>query len=264
MAPPPPCQVFTDLSDLPPRSRGAVVAIGNFDGVHRGHLFLIEQARRRAHALGTTIAALTFAPHPRCLFRPDRCAVLTSDQEKQRLLCGAGLDALFVQKFDRAFAGLTAVKFVDLLIVKCLGARHLVVGEDFCFGTGKQGGVELLLELGSARGFGVTSIAPLCDPSGRTYSSTRALAAVAAGDMALAAEILGRPWRVEGIWRPEGIFLAPLVSPKSGTYAAVVESSASGTAREQAVTVAEGRLFLAAAPDAGELVHIDFVARRAG
>jgi len=175
----------------------SVVAIGVFDGVHRGHRGLIDQARRLADDRGLVLIALTFDPHPASVI-PGRQApaALASLDERIALLEAAGADEVVVLAFDRALAAMEPAEFVDRVLVDRLQARAVVVGENFRFGRGASGDVVALTQLGAERGIDVTAVA--LHPKGAPWSSSRVRAALAAGDVATAAEVLGRPYRLQG------------------------------------------------------------------
>ncbi len=181
-------------------ARGAVVAIGNFDGVHLGHRRVIEEARRAAAAFsGPPVGVLTFEPHPRRLFRPDDPPFrLSCPDSKARALAALGVDLVYVAIFDRAFSRIPAEAFIDDVLSGWLGARHVVVGADFAFGHRRAGDVALLRARAPAAGFGVTPAPQVTGPDGAVISSNTVRRALAAGDPAAAARLLGRPWEVEG------------------------------------------------------------------
>jgi len=191
--------LFRHTHDLPAEARGGVVAIGNFDGVHRGHRAVLAEAQARAESLGTHADVLTFEPHPYQLFKPDappfRLATLRT---KVRLLEACELAHLFVLPFDWDLAGYSPEAFVEDILVRNLGARHVVVGEDFRFGRKRAGDVELLREKGRQHGFGVSAMPPVLDADGHVISSSRIREALRAGEVAEATALLGRPWEIEG------------------------------------------------------------------
>jgi len=179
--------------------RGAVVAIGNFDGVHLGHQAVIGEAGRIARAAGVPHAVLTFEPHPRRIFRPDDPPFrLTPFRAKSRHLEALGVDLLFTLHFDAAFAAQSAEAFIDAVLVGSLGVRHAVVGYDFVFGRQRRGTPALLEARGAERGFGVTVVGPIAAAGGAVYSSTRIRDLLVAGDPRAAAVLLGRFWEIEG------------------------------------------------------------------
>ena len=189
---------FNDWREGPAAWQGGVVALGNFDGVHRGHQTLIAEAARQAGALGAPLVALTFEPHPRGFFVPDTGPFrLTLARAKRRLLADYGVQAVLAQHFDAGFAALSADAFLDEVLVKGLGTRHVVCGYDFTFGARRGGNVERLRAEGAARGVGVTVLEPVMR-EGEIYSSTRIREALRAGMVKEAAELLGHPWEIEG------------------------------------------------------------------
>jgi riboflavin kinase/FMN adenylyltransferase len=191
--------VFDDWRRTPAAGKGGAVALGNFDGVHRGHQALLAETAAHARTLGAPLVALTFEPHPRAFFVPDTSPFrLTLPPAKVRLLAQYGAEAVLAQHFDTAFAALSADAFVDDVLLKGLGARHVVCGYDFTFGARRTGNVEKLRKLGAARGFGVTVLDPVTR-EGEIYSSTRIREALRAGMAGEAAELLGHPWEIEGI-----------------------------------------------------------------
>jgi riboflavin kinase/FMN adenylyltransferase len=191
-------RVLNGYHDVPRDARGAIVAIGNFDGVHRGHQAVLERARVAAAAVGAKAGVMTFEPHPLAFFQPGAPHFrLTELGDKLRLLEGLGLDLAIILKFDAALAGLEAEEFVDRVLVDGLGVGGVVVGYDFHFGKGRRGTPQMLLDAGTSRGFTVTVIEPQQD-GGDVFSSTKARKLIAAGEVREAAEILGHWWRVTG------------------------------------------------------------------
>jgi riboflavin kinase/FMN adenylyltransferase len=190
--------VFDDWRGVPVAWRCAVVALGNFDGVHRGHQALLARAAELAGPRPASLVALTFEPHPRGFFVPDTAPFrLTLPPAKLRLLERHGVQAVLAQRFDAEFAALPAEAFVDDVLLKGLGARHVVCGYDFTFGVRRTGNVEKLRKLGAARDMGVTVLDPVTR-EGEIYSSTRIREALRAGMAGEAAELLGHPWEIEG------------------------------------------------------------------
>jgi len=192
-------QIFRHHSELPAELRGSVVAVGNFDGVHRGHQIVIADAQAVAKATGASLAVLSFEPHPRSMFRPDDAPFrLTPFRIKARLLEALGVDLHVVLHFDIEFSRQAADWFVEEVLLGGLGASHVAIGYDFCFGHRRQGNAESLLSYGRRHGFGVTVVTQASDESGGTYSSSAAREHLQAGRIREAAEILGRPWEIEG------------------------------------------------------------------
>jgi riboflavin kinase/FMN adenylyltransferase len=166
--------------------------------VHRGHRALIDAAVAHARPRGLRIVALTFDPHPAELLAKERApARLTTTARRIELLRGAGCDDVHVARFDAAFAAQSPETFVDEVLVRALRARAVVLGPDFRFGANRAGDVALLQQLGRARDFDVVPLAPLCD-GGAPISSSRVRAAVGAGEVAIAAALLGRVHDLDG------------------------------------------------------------------
>jgi riboflavin kinase / FMN adenylyltransferase len=179
--------------------RDAVVAIGNFDGVHLGHRAVIAEARRIADRAGAPLGILTFEPHPRSVFVPNGPPFrLTSFRAKTRLIEAAGVDLLFTLRFDRVFAAKSAEDFVADLLVGRLGTRHIVIGQDFTFGRGRGGNPALLREMSATLGFGLSVLEPVADTGGKVASASRIREHLAQGRPRAAAALLGRDWEIEG------------------------------------------------------------------
>jgi riboflavin kinase/FMN adenylyltransferase len=177
---------------------GAVVAIGNFDGVHRGHRAVIGAALKRAKTLGRKAAALTFAPHPRLFLRPqDALFQLSSERDKLRLLAASGLDGAIVMNFNARLAATSAANFIERILVGRFGIGGAAIGFDFHFGHNRQGSPAYLTEQGARLGFAVDIVPPLED-EGRPVSSGAVRAALSQGKVVEAAELLGAPWFVSG------------------------------------------------------------------
>jgi riboflavin kinase/FMN adenylyltransferase len=190
--------VRDDAPDAPALDR-AVVAIGNFDGVHRGHRAVIAAALDRADSLGRPAAALTFEPHPRRVLRPTEPLFrLTNETAKLRLLAGTGLAGAFILRFDAALAGVSAEAFVARVLVERFAIAGAVIGFDFHFGKNRMGSPAFLAAEGARHGFSVDVVSPLED-EGRPVSTGTIRSALAAGRVVEAAELLGHPWFVSGI-----------------------------------------------------------------
>lgn len=175
-----------------------MVAIGNFDGVHRGHGALIERLAESARQMGLVPTVLTFEPHPREFFAPDSApARLTTLREKLELLADCGVVQVMVCRFNAEFAALSAAQFVDRVLVQSLQVRHLIVGDDFRFGQGRQGDFAFLQAAGNRLGFGVESLGSIV-VDGERVSSSGVREALAAGDMERAVRLLGRPYIIDG------------------------------------------------------------------
>jgi riboflavin kinase / FMN adenylyltransferase len=177
---------------------GAVVAMGNFEGVHRGHRAVLAAAVSRGRSLGRPAAALTFEPHPRAFFKPNEPLFrLTDESAKLRLFAATRLDGAIVMKFDAALAALSPNAFIDEVLIGRLGVAGVVVGFDFHFGKARVGTPDYLKEEGERRGFNVDVVPALLD-GGVRISSGAVRAALAAGNADEAAELLGYPWFVTG------------------------------------------------------------------
>ena len=195
-----PSKRFRIVRDAAPDDalRGAVLALGNFDGVHRGHRAVIDAARARAGELGTPAGVLTFEPHPRTFFHPqEQLFRLTDERAKLRLLATTGLDGAIVLTFDAALASLTADEFVARILIERFALRGAVIGFNFHFGKGRAGSPAFLTAEGGRRGFMVDIVPPLAD-GGRIISSGPIREALIAGRVEEAAELLGYAWFVSG------------------------------------------------------------------
>lgn len=190
-------QVFKDWHFIAQDARGASVALGNFDGVHLGHRAVIDLARHNGPA-NAPLGVVTFTPHPREYFAPNAAHFrLMSPPARARALADLGVTRLFDLPFDAAMAAMSPLEFARSILVDAIGAAHVTVGADFCFGKGRAGRAEDLVQLGRDLGFGVT-IADMVDTGGAAVSSTAIRAALSAGDARLAAAMLGHPHRIEG------------------------------------------------------------------
>lgn len=187
------------FASLPAAARGAVVAVGNFDGVHRGHQAVIAQVQRLARDADAAAGILTFEPHPRRYFQPDAPPFrLTPFRVKTRLLQTLGLDRLYALPFNRALASLTAEDFVERVLARGLGARHVVVGDNFRFGRQRLGDTDLLRRLAARHGFGVTVLPRVMAAGVQPYSSSHVREQLQAGNPTRAALLLGRYFEIEG------------------------------------------------------------------
>jgi riboflavin kinase/FMN adenylyltransferase len=181
-----------------PALKGAVVAIGNFDGVHRGHRAVIAAAQDRARTLGRPAAALTFEPHPRSFFRPQESLFrLTDERAKLRLFAATGLNGAIVLKFDAALAEPSPEDFVKDVLIQRLGIAGAAVGFDFRFGRNRAGTPDVLAAEGARRGFAV-DIVPAVEVGGQRIASGAVREALAAGHIRQANDLLGYPWFVSG------------------------------------------------------------------
>jgi len=188
---------LSGVEPLPAEFRGGVMALGNFDGFHRGHQAVVGRAVARARAEGRPAIVATFDPHPRRFFRPDAPPfLLTTLDQRAALFAEAGADAMLVMDFNAALAGLTPEEFVDRL-TKLYGVAAVVTGADFTFGRSKGGSSVVLADLGAIAGFSTERVDPIDDDQG-SISSTRIRALLAEGDCAGAERLLTRPFAIEG------------------------------------------------------------------
>ena len=181
-------------AQLPP----VALTVGNFDGIHRGHQAMLQRVLAAARARGLQSCVLTFEPHPREFFLAQAAPTrLTSLREKLELLAAHGVERTHVQRFDRRFASLAPEAFVEEVLAKRLGARWLLIGEDFRFGAKRAGDIALLKRLGPRYGYEV-EILPAFARAGVRVSSSAVRVALAAGDLERAGELLGRPYSISG------------------------------------------------------------------
>ena len=191
-------KVLRGWREVPAASRGGVLAIGNFDGVHRGHQSVLARAKAIAGTEGKRAGAVVFEPHPRTFFAPDELFFrLTPLKLKLELLAALGLDQTFVIDFTPELAGLSAEAFATEVVGRGLGAHHLVVGYNFTYGKGRTGSPEELAALGRGLGFGVDVVAPVSG-EGIAFSSSQVREHLRLGEVREAAELLGYWWRIKG------------------------------------------------------------------
>ena len=192
-------RIIRHHQSLPKEARGAAIAIGNFDGVHKGHQAVIREAGLIAKSHSIPWAVLTFEPHPRSVFQPGQPHFrLTPMRAKARALESLGVNMMIVQHFSHSFSKQPAENFVKNVLVDGLGARHVVAGYDFVFGHNRGGNCELLLTMGQKLGFGFTAVSPIEDDGGILFSSTRIRDYLSKGDVRTAAALLGRHFSYEG------------------------------------------------------------------
>jgi riboflavin kinase/FMN adenylyltransferase len=182
----------------PPAAVPTVLTLGNFDGVHLGHIALLSRLTTRAGELGLPAAVVTFEPHPREFFSPATApARLASLREKLEYLAAAGIDETRIVRFNPAFAAMRAKDFVTRVLFAALKTRHVIIGDDFRFGCDRQGDFAYLREAGSRYGFGVEAT-PTVLLAGQRISSSAVRQALEQGDMEKAAMLLGRPYAIDG------------------------------------------------------------------
>ena len=186
-------------SPVPKALRGAVIALGNFDGFHQGHQAVAGEAIRWAQEEGRPSIIATFDPHPVRFFKPDTPPFrLTTLEQRQELYLAAGATAMLVFRFDGELAGTPAEDFITDILIERFGAHGVVTGGDFTFGKGAKGDVGLLASLGSEKGLAARVLAAV-EGDGTIVSSSRIRAALSEGKPELAAELLTRPFAVRGI-----------------------------------------------------------------
>ena len=191
--------VFRSPAEVPASFGPSVAVIGKFDGVHRGHRAVIAQARKHAARIGAQTVAVTFDRNPLALLRPDRCPIdLDGPEHKLQLLQNAGVDATLMLTFDHALAGMSAREFATDILAHALAAKVVLVGKDFRFGKGGQGDVSSLSADGAELGFDVEVVADVNTSTQQRVSSTAIRSLLAEGDVAAAAELLGRSPAVRG------------------------------------------------------------------
>lgn len=174
------------------------LTIGNFDGLHLGHRAMLDKLIAVARARNLPACVLTFEPHPREFFAPEQApARLTGMREKLSLLQAAGVDHTFVLRFSRELAAQTPQEFIDRVLVKGLCVQHLIIGDDFCFGKRRAGNLATLQAAGEAQGFAVDAMHTV-EVDGIRVSSSAVRHALGAGDLELAARLLGRAYNVAG------------------------------------------------------------------
>lgn len=284
-------ELVRGLHNLRPRHRGCVLTIGNYDGLHLGHQAMLKQVRARAAEFDVPTCVLSFEPSPREFLAsigvaPVPPGRLSRFREKFHNLAAYGVDRFVCARFDARMQAMTATAFVEELLVRGLGARWIVVGNDFRFAHARQGNVSLLKEMGAQLGFGVDEVPPfLID--GERVSSSLVRAALTAGDMQRAARLLGRPYRMSGkviagakLGRTLGFPTANLalhrrVIPMMGIFAVRVSggglNAAAGVAYLGTRPVVNGieplleaHVFDYSGDLYGKNVHVDFIARLRG
>jgi riboflavin kinase / FMN adenylyltransferase len=246
---PRPFDLVSDPRQLPARLRGAAVAIGNFDGVHRGHQALLAAALAWGEAHGRPALMMTFEPHPRSFFRPDQpLFALTPPALKTQRATAAGIDGMVVCPFDASLAVMSAEDFCASLLKDAVGAAHVVTGGDFRFGHGKGGDVAALARMGERLGFTSEVAAPVMD-GGAPISSSRIRALLASGEILGANAMLGWEWSVSAVvqhgdkrgrvlgYPTANLHLDPMVTLAHGIYA--VRATANGVTR--AAVASHGR-----------------------
>jgi riboflavin kinase / FMN adenylyltransferase len=271
---------------LPPGLAGTVLTVGTFDGVHRGHRLVLARLASRSRDTGLASVLVTFSPHPLEVVNPTAAPLLlTAGEEKTEFLVQSTINYAVVLPFTASLAAYNAEQFVGEVLLRRLGMRELLVGHDHGFGRGRAGDVEALKTLGAARGFAVGVVPPVQGRDGRPISSTAIRRAIAGGDLARAADGLGRPYSVGGVvvqgagrgrllgfrtvniaapsprklLPPEGVYAVRVTTP-TGTFGAMMNLGPRPTFGEPAVAL-EAHLFDADGDWYGARVRVDFIAR---
>lgn len=192
-------RIYRHYNDLPEDYRNGAIAIGNFDGVHKGHCEVINRAGRYAHERGIPWGVLTFEPHPRMVFNKGEPPFrLTPFHIKARQIEAMGVEFMVVVHFDGDFAKVTAEDFVDQVLVQGFEASYVVSGFNFVFGHKRSGNTEFLRAKGEQFGFGTSGISQVLDEAGEIISSTRIRNYLSDGNPRDAARLLGRRYEIEG------------------------------------------------------------------
>jgi riboflavin kinase/FMN adenylyltransferase len=268
------------------KAGGAVLTVGTFDGVHRGHRLVLARVAARSKETGLASVLVTFSPHPLEIVNPSAAPLLlTAGDEKTEVLAGTKIDRVVVLPFTPALAAYNAEQFVDEVLLRGLGMRELLVGYDHGFGRGREGDVDVLKSLGASRGFGVDVVPPVPGRDGRPVSSTSIRRSIAGGDLARAADGLGRPYSLSGVvvhgagrgrvlgfrtiniappsprklLPPEGVYAVRAETP-TGLFGGMMNLGPRPTFGDTAVSL-EVHLFDADGDWYGSRVRIDFVAR---
>ena len=228
-------------SGLSKEDQGAVIALGNFDGLHRGHQTVILEAKTIANELGAPLGIGVFRPHPRQYFKPDTPPFrLMSSSIRAAIMSDLGVDRLYEIPFDNELREMDDVEFVEKVLHRGLGIKHVVVGDDYGFGKNRCGNVESLTQLCAARGISVTAMKPIgLHKLYGKYGSTEIRDALRQGDVFHAAHMLSRPWIVDGVvqkgeqrgrtinFPTANLDFGDLVRPKFGVYCTEVKLESS-------------------------------------
>ena len=229
--------VVRHFGHVPAAAKGAVVAIGNFDGVHRGHQALIAEGRKLAASKGAPFGILAFEPHPQEFFRrTGEKFRLTPFRPKAEMLCRVGVDVMFALPFNARLAAMDADRFIDEVLVQGLGVSHVITGDDFQFGKGRAGDAALLKREGARRGFGASVFEVVMADAAHKISSSDIRRALKEGRPRDAAGLLGHLWTVSGHVRggdqrgrtigfpTANISLKGYLEPALGVYAVQVKA----------------------------------------
>jgi riboflavin kinase/FMN adenylyltransferase len=248
-------RIWWDLAEVADDLGDTVVTVGNFDGVHRGHRAVISRARSLADRHGQQLVAVTFDPHPMAVLRPEHApSMLTTLDTRAGLLAAAGVDDVLVLRFSRDVAAWSPTEFVDRVLVDALHARAVVVGANFRFGARAAGDVTTLRDAGDSRGF--VAVGVELDGGPQVWSSTYVRTCLREGDVAGAAEALGRPFTVRGTvvegehrgrelgYPTANVPLAPgMAAPADGVYAGRLTRLDTGENHPAAISVGTNPTF---------------------
>lgn len=225
-------RIIRDFEHCPQSSRGAVVALGNFDGVHLGHREILTQCIASARAYGVPAAVMTFEPHPREFFSKSRNRLrLCGFRRKIEIMERLGIETLFLVRFNQAFSSLSAEAFVDDVLHRQLAVKHVVTGYNFAFGKARLGDTDFLSLRGHHLGFGYTACPPVEDADAQVISSSAIRQLLSEGNIRKATALLGAPYCIEGRVRKgeqrgrtlgfptANIALNRLFKPRLGVYA---------------------------------------------
>lgn len=275
-----------ETHSLPAAARGAVLTVGTFDGVHRGHALVLDRTAERARAQGLASLAVTFDPHPLDVVNPSAAPpLLTLWDEKIEVLAQTSIDYVAVVPFTRELAALTAEEFVHRILIRSFGMRELLIGYDHGFGRGRGGDVESLRVMGRQWGFPVEVVPPVLGSDDAPISSTTIRRAIAHGDLARAADGLGRRYSVSGhvvsgerrgrllgfptlnlglapprkLLPPHGVY-AVRVEGNAGTFGGMMNLGPRPTFDDERVSL-EIHVFEAWGDWYGGRVHVEFVER---
>jgi riboflavin kinase/FMN adenylyltransferase len=274
--------IIRGLQQIQPIHRGCVATIGNFDGVHLGHVAILNALKRQAQQRQVSACVILFEPQPLEYLHPGQSPVrLTRLRDKLALLQQQGIDQILVLRFDAALAAQTATQFIQTVLVARLQVTYLLVGDDFRFGRDRQGNFTLLQQAGTEHGFAVESLATV-ENAGMRISSTRIRAALAAGDLGTATHCLRRPYALSGrvcrgaqrgrTWGfptlnlrlteancpLRGVFLVRVAGPKGECWDGVANVGRRPTVTSEVALLLEVHLLDVSADLYGERVQVQF------
>ncbi len=278
-------EIIRGLHNLRPRHQGSVVTLGTFDGVHLGHQTILRQVTDQAKALGLPSVVVIFEPQPHEYFAGDRApARLMRLREKLLALFAAGIDRVLCLQFNRRLSSLSARDFVETILVAGLGVRHLVVGDDFRFGSDRKGDYQFLVQMASEKGFQVIDTHTY-EIDGERVSSTRIRAVLDKADFQEAARLLGRPYVISGhvqsgqqlgrqLGTPTanvhlrryrsplgGVFAVEVTLPSGGQYVGVANVGVRPTVDGTGKPLLEVHLFDFSGDLYGKLINVEFKAK---